>query len=100
MIEGLFLSLCFGSSVAARYRLLLDADKFDVRPSILLTVFLGFTKDPYPYVRKAAMDGLIGLCNRVVVEDRGMIEGCYLRGVELLSDTEECVRCSAVRMVK
>ncbi|KAI3829476.1 hypothetical protein L1987_03601 [Smallanthus sonchifolius] len=97
--EGLFLSLCFGASVPVRHRLLLDAEKFDVRPSVLLTVLLGFTKDPYPYVRKGALDGLIGLCNRIVVEDCGVIEGCYLRGVELLSDSEECVRCSAVRMV-
>ncbi|KAD1046740.1 hypothetical protein E3N88_43372 [Mikania micrantha] len=99
MTEGLFLSLCFGSSVPVRHRLLLDAERFDVRPSILLTVFIGFTKDPYPYVRKAALDGLIGLCNRVVFKDGGMIKGCYLRGVELLSDTEDCARCSAVRMV-
>ncbi|KAI3682823.1 hypothetical protein L1987_83111 [Smallanthus sonchifolius] len=97
--EGLFLSLCFGASVPVRHRLLLDAEKFDVRPSVLLTVLLGFTKDPYPYVRKGALDGLIGLCNRVVIGDGGVIEGCYLRGVELLSDSEECVRCSAVRMV-
>ncbi|KAM0051739.1 putative armadillo-like helical protein [Helianthus debilis subsp. tardiflorus] len=97
--EGLFLSLCFGSSVSVRHRLLLDAERYDVRPSILLTVFLGFTQDPYPYVRRAALDGLIGLCNRIVVEDRGMIEGCYVRGVELLADTDDCVRCSSVRMV-
>ncbi|KAD1053246.1 hypothetical protein E3N88_43367 [Mikania micrantha] len=99
MTEGLFLSLCFGSSVPVRHRLLLDAERFYVRPSILLTVFLGFTKDPYPYVRKAALDCLIGLCNRVFFRDGGMIKGCYLRGVELLSDTEDCVKCSAVRMV-
>ncbi|MFS7992101.1 hypothetical protein Hanom_Chr12g01078311 [Helianthus anomalus] len=43
---------------------------------------------------------MIGLCNRIVVEDRGMIEGCYLRGVELLADTDDCVRCSYVRMIK
>lgn len=100
MTEGLFLSLCFGSCVSVRQRLLLDAEKFDVRPSVLLTVLLGFTKDPYPYVRKASLDGLIGLCKSIaVVEDRGMVEGCYLRGVALLRDTEECVRCSAVHMV-
>ncbi|KAK9057865.1 hypothetical protein SSX86_022704 [Deinandra increscens subsp. villosa] len=99
MTEAVFLSLCFGSCVPVRHRLLLEAEKFDVRASILLTVFLGFSKDPYPYVRKAALDGLIGLRDRIVVEDRGMIEGCYLRGVELLSDAEEGVRCSAVHMV-
>lgn len=62
-------------------------------------MLLGFTKDPYPYVRKAALDGLIGLCNCIVVEDCGMVEGCYLRGVEMLGDSYECVRCSAVEMV-
>lgn len=82
-----------------RQRLLSDVEIFNVRPSLLLTVLTGFTKDPYPYVRKAALDGLIGLCKCIVVEDRGMIEGCYLRAVELLFDTEECVRCSAVHMV-
>ncbi|XP_076913530.1 protein SIEL-like [Bidens hawaiensis] len=97
--EGLFLSLCFGSSVAVRQRLLPEAEKFNVWPSVLLTVYLGFTKDPYPYVRKAALDGLIRLCDQVVAEDRGVIEGCYLRGVDLLSDADECVRCSAVNMV-
>lgn len=99
MTEGLFLSLCFGSCVTVRQRLLSDVEKFNVRPSLLLTVLTGFTKDPYPYVRKAALDGLIGLSKCIVVEDRGMIEGCYLRAVELLFDTEECVRCSAVHMV-
>ncbi|CAI9287382.1 unnamed protein product [Lactuca saligna] len=97
--EGLFLSLCFSSCVPVRQRLLSDVELFNVRPSLLLTVLTGFTKDPFPYVRKAALDGLIGLCKCIVVEDRGMIEGCYLRAVELLFDTEECVRCSAVHMV-
>lgn len=97
--EGLFLSLCFGSCVSVRQRLLMDAEKFRVRPSVLLTVLLGFIKDPYPYVRRAALDSLIGLCKCIVVEDRAMVEGCYLRAVELLFDTEECVRCSAVHVV-
>ncbi|KAL4587171.1 hypothetical protein LXL04_000038 [Taraxacum kok-saghyz] len=99
MTEGLFLSLCFGSCVSVRQKLLSDVEMFDVRPSLLLTVLTGFAKDPYPYVRKAALDGLIGLCKYIVVEDPGMIQGCYLRAVELLFDTEESVRCSAVQMV-
>ncbi|KAI3666875.1 hypothetical protein L6452_41915 [Arctium lappa] len=97
--EGLFLSLCFGPCVTVRQRLLTDAEKFRVRPSVLLTVLLGFTKDPYPYVRMAALDGLIGFCKWIVVNDQVMVEGCYLRAVELLLDTEECVRCSAVHVV-
>ncbi|KVI03287.1 Armadillo-like helical [Cynara cardunculus var. scolymus] len=94
--EGLFLSLCFGPCVPVRQRLLMDAEKFRVRPSVLLTVLLGFTKDPYPYVRKAALDGLIDFCKWIVVNDHLMVEGCYLRAVELLFDTEECL-CSMVR---
>ncbi|XP_071689786.1 protein SIEL isoform X2 [Rutidosis leptorrhynchoides] len=99
MSEGVLLSLCFGSIVAVRLRMLVDVEKFDVRPVVLMTVLLGFSKDPYPYVRKAALDGLIGLCKWIVVDDCGAIKGCYLRGVELLFDSEECVRCSAVNMV-
>ncbi|KAI3666877.1 hypothetical protein L6452_41917 [Arctium lappa] len=97
--EGLFLSLCFGPCMTVRQRLLMDAEKFRVRPSVLLTVLLGFTKDPYPYVRRAALDGLIGFCKWIVVNDHVMVEGCYLRAVELLFDTEECVRCLAVHVV-
>ncbi|KAF2306456.1 hypothetical protein GH714_018262 [Hevea brasiliensis] len=68
--DRLFVSLCFGAS------------------------------DPYPYVRKEALDGLVGLCKFGVFEDRSVIEGCYYRGVELLKDAEDCVRCAAVRVVK
>lgn len=95
----MFLALCFGSSVAVRLRMLVEVEKFDVRPAVLMMVLLGFSKDPYPYVRKAALDGLVGLCKWIAVEDCGVIVGCYLRGVELLFDAEECVRCSAVNMV-
>ncbi|CAK9162370.1 unnamed protein product [Ilex paraguariensis] len=62
-------------------------------------VLLGFTKDPYPYIRKAALDGLAGLPKSVIVDDQSLIEGCYVRAVELLYDMEDCVRCSAVRTV-
>lgn len=66
---------------------------------MLLTVLLGFTKDPYPYIRDAALDGLVMLSNGIVVEDRNLIEGCYFRAVELLFDAENSVRLSAVRAV-
>lgn len=94
-----FLSLCFGSSVSIRTWLLNNAERFEIRPSVLFTVFLGFTKDPYPYVRKAALDGLAGLRN-TVIEDGSMIEGCYFRAIELLNDAEDCVRSAAVGAVR
>ncbi|THG03076.1 hypothetical protein TEA_026148 [Camellia sinensis var. sinensis] len=97
--ESLFLKLCFFPSVSVRHWLLLNAERFWIRPPLLLTVFLGFTKDPYPYVRKVALDGLFGLCKSIVVEDCTLVESCYCRGVELLSDMEDCVRSSAVRAV-
>lgn len=93
-----FLSLCFGPSVSIRTWLLNNADRFQLRPSLLFTVFLGFTKDPYPYVRKAALDGLSGLGN-TVLEDDTLIEGCYYRAIELLNDMEDCVRSAAIRVV-
>nr|XP_043611139.1 protein SIEL [Erigeron canadensis] len=99
MSEGVFLSLCFGSSVSVRHKMMLNVEKFGVRPSVLVTVLLGFSKDPFPYVRKAALDGLVWLCKCRRVVDFRLVESCYLRGVELLFDSEECVRCSAVKMV-
>ncbi|WCJ27975.1 ARM repeat superfamily protein [Euphorbia peplus] len=98
--DGAFVSMCFGSSVSQRLRLLRNAQGLGVRrPYVLLTVFLGFSKDPYPFVRKEALDGLVGLCQYGVFQDRSLIEGCYFRGVELLKDGEDCIREAAVRVI-
>lgn len=70
-----------------------------MRPHVLVTVFLGFTKDPYPCVREAALDGLVNLSKSSAFEDRGLVEGCYYRALELLGDVEACVRCAAIRTV-
>ncbi|CAH1418711.1 unnamed protein product [Lactuca virosa] len=53
----------------------------------------------FPRFQRGPRDCFYLSASCIVVEDRGMIEGCYLRAVELLFDTEECVRCSAVHMV-
>lgn len=98
--DGFFVSLCFGSSVSARLWLLNNAGLFQIRPSLLFTVFLGFTKDPYPYVRKASLDGLVDLINHGVFEDSSLVDGCYHRAVQLLGDMEDCVRSSAIRVVR
>ncbi|XP_019262018.1 PREDICTED: protein SIEL-like isoform X2 [Nicotiana attenuata] len=97
--ESTFLSLVLRPCISVRHWLLLNVSKFDIRPSVLLTVLLGFTKDPYPYIRGVALDGLADLCKCIVVEDDSLIHGCYLRAVELLFDSEDSVRCSAVRAV-
>ncbi|XP_038702284.1 protein SIEL isoform X2 [Tripterygium wilfordii] len=95
-----FVSLCFGPCVSARLWLLRNAERFVPRPYVLFPVFLGFTKDPFPYVRKVALDGLVRLCNSgFVFNDQYMVEGCYCRAVELLRDEEACVRAAAVRVI-
>ncbi|KAG7965208.1 hypothetical protein I3843_09G212000 [Carya illinoinensis] len=94
-----FVSLCFGPSVSVRSWLLRNAERFRIGPHVLLTTFLGFTRDPYPYVRKTALDGLVGLSKPSVVEDLDMIQACYCRAVELLLDAEDYVRSAAVRAV-
>ncbi|CAA0836251.1 Protein SIEL [Striga hermonthica] len=94
--ESLFLSLCFWPCVKIRGWMLRNASKFSVRPSALLTVLLGLTKDPYPNIRGLALDGLTVLSGGVVVEDRHFVEGCYFRAVELLFDLDNYVRHSAV----
>lgn len=97
--ESLFLSLCFWQCEKTRRWVLRNVGKFRIRPSVSLTVLLGLTKDPYPNIREAALNGLVMLCNGVVVEDRSLIEGCYFRAVELLFDADNSVRFSAVRAV-
>lgn len=74
-------------------------NRLGIRPNLLLTLFLGFTKDPYPSVREAALDGLVGLSRSVVVDDRGLVEACCSRAVHLLSDMEDSIRTSAIRGV-
>ena len=98
--DRFFVSLCFGPSVSVRSWFLSNAFRFPIRPYVLLTVMLGFTKDPYPYVRRVALDGLVGLSKSSVIEDCGVIEGCYCRAVELLGDAEDSVRCAAVHAVR
>ncbi|KAL8517164.1 hypothetical protein ACS0TY_015397 [Phlomoides rotata] len=97
--ESLFLSLCFFPCVKTRRWMLRNVSKFRVRPSVLLTVFLGFTKDPFPYIREAALDGLVMWNDSVRVEDQSLVQCCYFRAVELLFDAEDSVRRSAVRAV-
>ncbi|XP_052199541.1 protein SIEL isoform X2 [Diospyros lotus] len=97
--EGTFLSLCFQTNVPVRHWLLLNATRLQVRPHLLLMLLLGFTKDPYPYVRGVALDGLVALCKSSVVGDRALLESCYCCAVELLYDMEDSVRSAAVRAV-
>ncbi|KAJ0089195.1 hypothetical protein Patl1_31443 [Pistacia atlantica] len=97
--DHFFVSLCFAPCVSVRLWLLINAERFGVRSHLLFTVFLGFTKDPYPYLRRAALDGLLGLCKSGVLEDLDVIKACYCRAVELLRDMEDCVRLAAVRVV-
>lgn len=99
--DGQFGSLCFGLSMPARSWMLRNAGyRFGVRPAFLLPVLLGFTKDPYPYVRAVALEGLVGLSERGEFCDVSMLNGCYQRAVQLLIDMEDCVRFSAVRVVR
>ncbi|XP_027173158.1 protein SIEL [Coffea eugenioides] len=99
--EPTFLSICFRPCKASLRRWLLqNVDKFCVRPSVLIAVLLGFTKDPYPLTRKAALDGLVWLSDKfVAVEDQSLLQCCYFSAAELLFDAEDSVRCSAVRTV-
>ncbi|KAF5200801.1 Integrator complex subunit [Thalictrum thalictroides] len=96
--ENLFLLLCSSSSVSVRSWIILNAKRFNVGTCLLVTVFLGFTSDPYPYVRRAALDGLVSLKELANVQKHDLIESCYDRAVELLIDTNECVRSAATRV--
>ncbi|EPS64596.1 hypothetical protein M569_10186, partial [Genlisea aurea] len=99
--ETLFLSLCFWPCVKTRRWTLRNLSKFRLRMSVFLTVVLGFTKDPYPYIRKAALDAIVTLMrnNLAAADDLSLIRGGYFRAVELLFDADDSVRCSAVHAV-
>ncbi|PRQ42801.1 hypothetical protein RchiOBHm_Chr3g0461601 [Rosa chinensis] len=97
--DRLFASICFSPSPAIRPWLLRNAERFGVKPYLLSSLFLGFTKDPYPNVRKAALDGLVGLSKSGVIDDGDMIRGCYFRAGELLNDMEDGVRSAAIQAV-
>ncbi|XP_027926178.1 protein SIEL [Vigna unguiculata] len=99
--DARFTSLCFSASVPARAWMLRNVgSSFEVRPGLLLAVLLGFTKDPYPYVRDAALEGLVGFSERGgELKDVGLVDACYRRAVQLLRDFDPCVRFSAVRVV-
>ncbi|XP_021769635.1 LOW QUALITY PROTEIN: protein SIEL-like [Chenopodium quinoa] len=98
--DSLVISLCFRPCVSVRVWVLNNVMKLSVPPNLLLPVMLGFTKDPYPCVRKSALEGLVGVCDSgVVVEDYGIVEGCYFRAVELLLDQHDYVRLAALRAV-
>ncbi|GAB4834045.1 hypothetical protein Ancab_032298 [Ancistrocladus abbreviatus] len=98
--DGLILSLCFRPCSSARLWLLSNATRLPIRPHLLVMVLLGCTKDSFPYVRRAALVGLAdAFKSGIVVEDSGVMECCYYRGIELLNDMEDCVRVAAVRVV-
>ncbi|KAL1193805.1 Protein SIEL [Cardamine amara subsp. amara] len=99
-IDGeVFASICLGAPLSSRLWLLRNAERFYVPSSVLFTLCLGFSKDPYPYIRKVALDGLISICKVGDFDHAHAVQGCYSRAVELLSDAEDSVRSSAVRAV-
>lgn len=97
--EG-FASICLGAPISSRMWLLRNAERFHVPSSVIFTLFLGFTKDPYPYIRKVALDGLIYICKAGDFDHPHAVQACYARAVELLGDAEDSVRSSAVRAVR
>ncbi|KAL0817497.1 hypothetical protein Bca101_073941 [Brassica carinata] len=99
-IDGeVFASICIGADVSSRMWMLRNAERFDLPSSVLFTLFFGFTKDPYPCIRRVALDGLVCVCEAGGFDHARAVQGCYARAVELLDDDEDSVRSSAVRAV-
>ncbi|EOA29823.1 hypothetical protein CARUB_v10012918mg [Capsella rubella] len=99
-IDGeVFASICLGAPISYRLWVLRNAERFNVPSSVLFTLYLGFTKDPYPYIREVALNGLTNICKAGDFNHAHAVEGCYTRAVELLGDAEDSVRSSAVRAV-
>ncbi|KAH0927651.1 hypothetical protein HID58_019907 [Brassica napus] len=99
-IDGeVFASICIGADVSSRMWMLRNAERFDLPSSVLFTLCFGFTKDPYPCIRRVALDGLVYVCEAGGFDHARAVQGCYARAVELLDDDEDSVRSSAVRAV-
>ncbi|XP_018514824.1 protein SIEL isoform X2 [Brassica rapa] len=94
-----FATICIGADVSSRMWMLRNAERFDLPSSVLFTLFFGFTKDPYPCIRRVALDGLVYVCEAGGFDHARAVQGCYARAVELLDDDEDSVRSSAVRAV-
>ncbi|KAI3841129.1 hypothetical protein MKX03_007857 [Papaver bracteatum] len=98
--ENVIIELCFDSSVSVRYWVLKNVFRFGIRDEILVRVLLGFVNDPYPYVRRIALDGLVRLSKSVVeLKNGGLIAEGYDRAVDLFVDRNDCVRAAAIRVV-
>ncbi|KAJ0234006.1 Protein SIEL [Hirschfeldia incana] len=99
-IDGeVFASICLGAPVSSRMWIIRNAERFCIPSSVLFTLCFGFTKDPYPLIRKLALDGLVYVCEAGGFDHVHAVQGCYARAVELLGDAEDSVRSSAVRAV-
>ncbi|KAG5398994.1 hypothetical protein IGI04_020808 [Brassica rapa subsp. trilocularis] len=94
-----FATICIGADVSSRMWMLRNAERFDLPSSVLFTLCFGFTKDPYPCIRRVALDGLVYVCEAGGFDHARAVQGCYARAVELLDDDEDSVRSSAVRAV-
>ncbi|KAI3910818.1 hypothetical protein MKW92_009833 [Papaver armeniacum] len=98
--ENVIIELCFDSSVSVRYWIFKNLFRFRIRDEILLGVLLGFVNDPYPYVRRISLDGLVRLSKSVVgFKNGGLIVEGYDRAVDLFVDRNDCVRAAAIGVV-
>ncbi|MED6175792.1 hypothetical protein PIB30_081690 [Stylosanthes scabra] len=96
----LFTSICLSSSFLVRLWMVRNSGyRVMVRPELLYPLLMGMTKEPYPCVREESLEALLRLGESVVFKDMSLVKGCYECGVQLLSDNEDCVRISAVRVV-
>ncbi|RZC63273.1 hypothetical protein C5167_025054 [Papaver somniferum] len=98
--ENVIIELCFDSSVSVRYWVFKNLFRFRIRDEILGRVLLGFVNDPYPYVRRISLDGLVRLSKSVVeFKNAGLIAEVYDRAVDLFVDRNDCVRAAAICVV-
>lgn len=67
---------------------------------VIFRVFLGFTGDIYPILRRDAIDGLFEFLTVAGAGvDIGVADCCLDRALGLMGDDDELVRSAAVRMV-
>ncbi|XP_068649306.1 protein SIEL isoform X2 [Aristolochia californica] len=97
--KDLILSLVSAKKPSYRLRILklltLHAFSNPNLGQLLHSVFLAFTRDPYPYVRKSALLGMVYLIRAQYPQSSCF----YDRAVELLPDSDSVVRSAAVQVI-
>ncbi|KAI4318958.1 hypothetical protein MLD38_032610 [Melastoma candidum] len=96
-----FTALCWSDDSGVRKWVVDHVGLFSgVERRVIGMVLTGMSGDPFPEVRRGALEGLVRLklLGGLGSDEDEIVKGCFWRGVELLTDVDSSVRQAAVRV--